>query len=223
MTTLAVLRTRARQRANMELGAGQSDTDHFITNAELNAFINASAAELYDLILAAYDGDYYLTSTTFTSTASNLEYSLPVDFYKLKGLERQISGDVYEDIAKFNFKDRNKGGLRYRLRGANIRFTQVPEVGQTYRLWYVPTATVMSADGDAFEGINGFEEYIVIDAAIKMLVKEESDPSALMSEKASIKMRIDAMAADRDTGENDSISDMRNSSLMDFYGWEMYD
>lgn len=222
MATLLQLRTRARQRADMELGPSQTGVDdHFITNTELNAYINASIAELYDLILKA-DGDYYLTSTTFTTTATQ-EYDLPADFYKLKGVEQQESSDRYRLIRKFNFNERNRGGLAYRIRGSKLRFNRVPDVGVTMRIWYAPKATELSADVDTFDGINQFDEYVVVDAAIKMLTKEESDTSMLYAQKNALMQRINEMADDRDSGEPDSISDYRRTTVFDARGWEMDD
>lgn len=55
-------------------------------------------------------------------------------------------------------------------------------------------------DPDRFDGINGWEEYIVIDAAIRALAKEESDPSLLMAEKNEMEQRLQEMADSRDKG-----------------------
>lgn len=219
MATLAQLRTRARERADMELGSGQSATDHFITNTELNSYINASIAELYDLLVKAYDADYYLTSSTVTGVASTLEYSLPNDFYKMKGLDREDGTPV----KKFLFAKRNNGGLKYRLRSSKLRFSDYPVVGEVFTLWYIPKPTELSADADTFDGINGWEEYVIVDAAIKMRTKEETDTTDLKMEKQALKSRIEDMSQDRDTGEPERIADVRDNSNVDSFGWEMYD
>lgn len=49
--------------------------------------------------------------------------------------------------------------------------------------------------------INGWEEYIVVDAAIKMLGKEESDVTVLGGRKAALLGRIQSIAENRDQGE----------------------
>lgn len=59
---------------------------------------------------------------------------------------------------------------------------------------------------------DGWDEYMVIYAAIKMLEKEESDPGALMADLGQIKFRVENMAGDRDAGEPSVIADVR--------GWE---
>jgi hypothetical protein len=229
-TTLAQFRTRSRQRADQELGIGQDPDTHFISDTELNTYINASAQELYDLLIAATDQDYYLTFSLPTIVNNATEMSLPTDFYKFKELERKESSDddtKYRVIRKFNFNERNRGGLRYRVVKDKILMSTQLSGGDVYRLWYNPKMTVMSSDSDSFDGINGWEEYVVIDAAIKMMNKEESDPSALMSEKSAIMARIQAMA-ERDIGEPDRITDRRRDGTisgiyLDEYGWEYYD
>lgn len=57
-------------------------------------------------------------------------------------------------------------------------------------------------------GVNGWEDYVVVDAAIKCLVKEESDPRALMEQKQGLLKRIEAMAANRDAGKPEKITDV---------------
>lgn len=70
----------------------------------------------------------------------------------------------------------------------------------------------MLRDTDILDGVNGWEEYVTIDAAIKALRKEESDTSILMAEKAAMMKRILDSAPNRDAGQPDFISNTRNAS-----------
>jgi hypothetical protein len=63
-------------------------------------------------------------------------------------------------------------------------------------------------DADTFDGISGWEEYIVVDAAIKMLNKEESDVGVLSKEKDRLVLRITAASANRDIAEPEPIADV---------------
>lgn len=49
--------------------------------------------------------------------------------------------------------------------------------------------------------INGWEEYIIVDAAIKILGKEESDATVMGGRKAALLGRIQSIAENRDQGE----------------------
>ena len=59
------------------------------------------------------------------------------------------------------------------------------------------------------DGVNGWEEYITIDAAIKAMQKEESDCSILGAQKAAIIRRIEAEAENRDAGSPPVVADVR--------------
>lgn len=211
--TLSSLRTQVRQRCDM-VGS------NFVTDSELNGYINASARELYDLLVRVYGEDYYLSSYSLSTVSGTDEYDLPATFYKLRGVDAQINGSDWETLKKFNFNERNNwqnvagwtsAGLpnvRYRIYGNKIRFSPAPLAVHSVKLWYIPSLTALSLDADTFDGINGWEEYVVVDAAIKCLQKEESDVSILLAQKEALKQRIENSAENRDAGEPERITDI---------------
>lgn len=69
------------------------------------------------------------------------------------------------------------------------------------------------SDSTLFDGISGWEEYVVIDAAMKAMGKEESDVSLLLARKSAMLARINDMAEARDAGEPMTVSDSRNNNL----------
>lgn len=210
--TLAEIRTLAKDRANME------DSD-FIEDAIWNQFINASLAELHDLLVAVYADDYYLNEYSFTTVDGVKTYAVPSDFYKVRGVDAYLSGQ-WVDLHKYNFNKRNQDttsnqlifhgltNLRYRLMGANIMFSRIPDANTQCKLWYTPKSVVLVDDTDSFEDINGYIEYVVVDAAIKAGIKEETDVNELMITKQAMKSRLEAMAANRDANEPESVSDV---------------
>ena len=66
--------------------------------------------------------------------------------------------------------------------------------------------------GTLVDGVSGWEEYIVADAAIKCLEKEESDTSVQMAQKQALLLRIEAAAENRDAGAPQVVSDTRNAN-----------
>jgi hypothetical protein len=62
-------------------------------------------------------------------------------------------------------------------------------------------------DSTTIDGISGWEEYIFVDAAIKSGIKQEFDISELKVQKMMLKERIEAMAAGRDAGQAQHVSD----------------
>lgn len=220
--TLAQLRTNARNRADMA-------NSQFASDSELNSLINSSANELWDLLVSTVE-DYGLTSSTISVVAGTDTYSLPSNFYKLRGVDLVVDGNGNAVTLKpFNFAERNAylftptwnvvglSYLRYHVVGNSIRFVPVPNQAQTVKLWYIPVLTQMSADGDTLDGVNGFEEYVVVDAARKLRVKEESDTTQLDMEKAALIARIQAMAADRDHGTAERIADVTKTMPYEFW------
>ena len=180
--TLVNMRNRARQRAD------QVDST-FVPDAELNTYLNTYLAELHDLLVGAYGEDYFTTSATFTTVSGQEVYNIVTDIsvsdmYKLRGVDIFVTPSHPIALRKFNFLNRNRGigpsdriystDTRYRLIQGNIHLVPAPDSGRTAKLWYVPSFTKLSLDADTFDGINGWEEYAVLKAARRMLVKEES-------------------------------------------------
>jgi hypothetical protein len=217
MATLAQLRTQARQRADMV-------NSEFVSDSELNQYIQDSYAELYDILVGKFEEYYISEPLAFTVASGANTYSLPADFYKLRGVDRLLSGSDYVELEPFNFNERNKRSrlrpeyVRYRMLGSKLYFTPEDAAAGSYRLWYVPKATTLSTDASTVDGINGWEVFVVTDAAIKCLQKEESDVSVLMAQKMELKKRIEEMAANRDAGASGQIADLRDD-LEEFWGW----
>lgn len=221
--TLAELRTQARQRADQEY----SD---FVTDAELTSYVNNSIAELHDILVQAYGSDYFLSEYDFLTTAGTAAYALPADFYKLQGVDVKLNGSDFFTIKKFNFNERNKyddfgvwsvlgiTAVRYRVMGSNLRFTPIPDAATEVKLWYTPVAQKLVADSDELTDYNAYSEYVIVDAAIKMMVKEESDPSVLLAQKQALKRRIEEAANNRDAGEPESVTDIYGENSDYFFG-----
>jgi len=212
--TLSSLRTQIRDRADMK-------HSRFVTDTELKNLINLSLTELYDLLVGAFE-DYYIADPYSFTISSGNSADIPADFYKLIGLDYQFNSGEWVTLKRFNFVDRNKHNaiysryalgmpdLRYRLLGSKIKILPEDRATGTYQMWYIPKATLLSGDSDTLDGVNGWEEYIIIDCAIKCKEKEESDTSALQLAKQQIKKRIEEMAQNRDAGEPSIISDVTN-------------
>lgn len=208
--TLAELRTAVRERADMV-------ASQFVTDAELNRWINSSAAELYDLLVQKYGADYFVTlpAPSYVIETSG-QVVLPSEFYKLLGVDLKAGGE-WRAVQRFAFGERNRQTeIRYRLRGPTLWFAPAESAaGQTVRVWYVPKPTEMTGDTMYVEGISGWEEYVVVDCAIKALAKEESDPSVFMAQKAALIQRIEAAAENRDAGLPARVADVTRRDWSD--------
>lgn len=207
--TLTELITAVRQRADMV-------NSQFCTDTELTSYINQSYFELYDLLVSRFGDDYYtkVPPYTFNTDGTTFLYDLPADLLKLQGVDLALANtqDSFVTIRPFMLGDRNRyavpnfqsfygvTNLRYRIYGTKLWLTPVPAANQTIRLWYVPRMTQLASGSDTVDGISGWTEYIIVDAAMKALAKEESDVSYLMADKAALIQRIEYAAENRDAG-----------------------
>jgi hypothetical protein len=227
--TLLQLRTAVRERADQV-------NSTFISDSELTSYIQQSSFELYDVLVQKYGDAYFVKNppATITTDGTNEVFALPTDLYKLLGVDLQTSGapNGWLTLRPFNMAERNRywrpnaapivgfTSLRYRLAGSNLWLTPLPAASQTLRVWYVPRLTTYTGDSDTLDGISGWTEYVIVDAAIKCMVKEESDPSALMAQKAALLKRIEEAAGNRDEGAPPTVSDVSGSDWTT--GWPGY-
>lgn len=217
--SLGQVRLAAQQRADMV-------NNDFVSKQEWNSYISKSYAELYDILVQVYADEYEVAAPyQFTSDGRvPALYPLPNNVYKILGVDAALSTstNAYLTLKKFPFAKRNKyifGNtpvsflgfvqLEYRLFGNNILLKPQPAGNQVIQLWIIPRPNVLMADSDILDGISGWDEYVVVDAAIKALQKEESDVSVLMAQKQALLVRITAAASNRDVGMPEAVTDVR--------------
>jgi len=211
--TLAELKEQSRLRANQE-------NSNFVSDSELTQYINSSIAELHDILVQSYGSDYFLNEMDFATTTGQDAYDLPTDFYKVRGVDVKILDGKFHTIEQFNFAERRLyqfnnswndlylPGVKYRVMGNKIKFIPSPDSNYDIKLWYIPVATKLVDDTDELVDLNQYSEYVVVDAAIKMLNKEESDVSVLMQQKAELKRRIEEASNNRDAGDPETVADV---------------
>jgi len=217
--TLAQLKARARQRAD-QVNSG------FVQDDELATYINISAKKLYDLLIAAYGEDYYIADPfIITADGTNDTYDLPDDYYKMLGVDEDKGGGSFFTLKPFMFQERNQyrepyfaysnfiASFKYKIQGNQIKFIPIPPANSIFKLWYSPVMTNLTNDTDQFDGVNGWEEFIVLDAAIKMMLKEESDVNVLQVERKIIEDNLIAMASNRDSGMALRVQDVRKDQF----------
>lgn len=210
----------------------------FVAKNEWNSYLTEARKQFYNIMTQCYGNDYFVANPyTFTLSNSTQFYPLPADFYKLLGVEVALNGSdplSWVTIKKFEFVERNRWSfpnvytfygitnLRYRLNGNNLYL--VPPTlggGQTARIWYVPRPTTLLADTDIVDGVSGYEEFVIVTAALMALVKEESPTAAefkvLKDEQITM---IQEAANNRDLAEPEQVSDTKriNSGWSDSDG-----
>lgn len=198
--TINQLATRARERADM-VNSG------FVTPDELRGYLSASYAELYDLLVSS--GLFYFTPGIQTIAANGSElYALPSDYYGTLRVDYQQSGNYWIPLFEYMEAERaeyesygavNGQAECYAIHGANISLLPAPTSG-SYRHRYIP-APIDLATGDpdvvTVDGVSGWEEFVIVDAARKMLAKEESSTVSVERDLERLRARIDEAALNR--------------------------
>lgn len=203
--------TQIRQRADVE-------STQFVTDAELISYINNSYCELYDAIVAKY-ADYFLSQNSFTLVPGTEFYDVPSDFYKLVGLDQQVSTGQYLTMMPVNFNERNRRfnaaynsslypTYRYHLQDDKMRLSPLPTGSDTLRLWYIPAPTQITLSTQTINGRSGWEEFIINDCAAKVKIKQELDPSMYYAEKKAQLERVLKMAQNYDAGIAKRVTDI---------------
>lgn len=214
LRSLSWLRSRVRQMADME-------NSIFISDSELLHYINDSAKKLYDILVSANE-DYSTILTTFSIASGNTS-TLPSTCYKVRGLDYQ-SGSDWIPMRRFQFTERenyntraNTTERRYRIIKDSLYILPEDRANGDYRLWYVPEHVDLALDADTLDGKNGFEEYVILDVAMKCKIKEESDTKDLERARNEALVRVTTMSQERDYGGPDRIADVRPYREEDFY------
>lgn len=231
LVSLASLKEQARQRADMV-------NSKFFTESELNNYVNQSIKELYDKLINAGEF-YYMQSQTLSVIGGTDTYALPsiaggddFDFYKLLGVDLVVDAQGNAvTLRPFQFDQRNAylftptwnivglSYLRYMVQGDSLKLVPMPSSPQQLRVWYAPAFIDLVNDADTFQGVNGWEEYVIVDVAMKMLAKEESDVSVFAAQKMAISQRIEEMKLMRDIGSPGRIGDVSRMMPWEFWSF----
>ena len=237
--TLLQLRDEVRQRADMV----NSD---FVTDAEINRYLNESISELYDMLIAVQGQEWYVRTHDFSLAANTDTYTIPEneDFYLLLGVDADAGGlapvplrpymlderhDRIRGVSGYTGLYRGLSRLRYRMGGTINVTTGVYEhqitikpksaAGGDYTLIYIPHAPVLDNDADVWDGFNGWEEYAIVDSTIKCLEKEESSTIAQERRKERLIGRIEGLASAHDDGFPERVTDVtRRWPYYGYYG-----
>jgi len=204
---------------------GQNDNPSL---QEINSFINMAFDGLFNELAQAdplrYGKMFYYN---YTSTVSQLGQPLPADFFELLRCDYLLgtgtnpiaqpspiwipvmSTSLQEEASfQWNVFTTTAGpAYRYIIESGYIRFLPASQVASTFRIHYIPARQNLVADNDVFDGVVGWEEAAILDAAISIKVKLDQDPSGLIMLKQVWDARILALREDRDSGSVPSTID----------------
>jgi len=194
-------------------------TDRF-PRTEVLRYVNQGGAALYDLLIEARGRAYYAVkpASTITTTASTSRYTLPTAFYRLSSV--RVGGAGGYTLSPFTPQDepwlRDPGATapkptHYEIQPGYIELLPLHSAGESVVVDYVPYFTDLADSSNTFDGINGWEEYVVDFAARCMLIKEDELQlvGKIEQDMAKLEMRISKLAPGRDAFRAERVKNVR--------------
>jgi hypothetical protein len=207
-----------------------------VTNAEITDFLNVEGAEYHDLLIQA--DLYNMIRVSFTVTGSTGPVAIPVtDFQKVMGIDKVVSG---RDVALGEWSFNERGLVNstqtyaaywepvpfYKLLGQYIYFYPESSMQGTYKLWYMPRwRDLVSGSFTTLPDVyttNHWEDYMVLGAAARCALKEEStDANAMLEQKkVAFGRKIQSVAPNRSTAGFGRVQDVPMMGPSMGFPWE---
>lgn len=207
----------------------RTDTENsqHVTDAQITRYINQSIAALYALIVEQDENDFAaqcsFNTTAGAETSQILSAPLegvPVQPYKLLAVDVVDNNGLSYPVPRFMLGERGYldtqdgtwGVLQrthYQWRGTDTLYWSPPwESSVLIRVTYIPSPVDLSVGTDAYDGRAGWEEWVTLDASIRVMLKEESDVSDFARERAAVEARILRQITARDRAQPKRIRDV---------------
>lgn len=181
---MALNRTQQEMRDGMRKFANVQGTTALLRHpdADCNDYLNRALGSLHRKLTTALPDQRILGSTTVTTSDGVTTYSLPAGFDFLISAELNADGHRswllgYEmsERATLASSDLPSDGIpfAYRLRGGNIELLPAPGDGHTVLLWYVPAASQLTANGQAYDTISRLDDYLIAYGARLIAIKDK--------------------------------------------------
>lgn len=188
-------------------------------DADLNDYINRALGSLHRKLTTALPDQRILASTTITTSSAVTTYALPAGFDHLISAEIVVNGhrtwlQGYEmfERAMLASADQPVEGIpfTYRLRGSNIELLPTPKDDYDVLLWYVPAASQLTGNTQAYDTISRLDEYVIAYASRPIAVKDKNWDlvAACKSVMDELSGDIDVLARNRDRNSPPRIVDV---------------
>lgn len=216
--TVLQLRDRVRELADVE-------GSRFLTDTEMNKRLSSAYAKYYCKLVKAGIG--YPSEITATINSTGVaSVALPADHFSTLRVDFQVSvGSVWplEEIDVRETQDYQIQGSSYarayRLAGGNLIFYPTPATGGVYFHVYAPAPDDLTSDSQTVDGVAGWEDAIILDAAIRCRLKTDDNVQELLRERDIQDARIDEEAEMRSLTRSRKIVRRHRSDFSDPSDW----
>lgn len=175
--------------------AADAENDTNVTDAWLYQQGTALVAKLWDILTMAGLGGEGIKTVYLSTVANQQDYALSAaiwkptpagvgaalaDFYKVKTFYCNDGNGLYRPILRTNPSE------EYALKP--------PATVLTLKLCYLPCAPVWTTGAETFDGINGYEEWVVQGLAYAIKMKQQDDGGVHKSQQREIEEEIKTSA-----------------------------
>lgn len=188
------------------------------TDSTIEGMLNAALRDLYAKLCEG-GGEFLSESVDLLTTAGVGTYTLPSDFWQLRGVTWERDERAHFTIYRFESRDRARMGgrtwgpaARYRLAdvalgGApSIEFLPAPDDTYTIRVDYIPDPpTITSTIPLTYSP--GMDDYLLYDVTSRILAAEETDVSIWEMRRADALRTCMLSVSLRDENRSAAISD----------------
>lgn len=195
-------------------------------------WINQGGAELWDILLAALGKTYARSSSPWeiTTAEDTIEYSAdyPEDFLELLSVRltcpynEMLTRLATPEEAFLRSSESATTPMHYDLIPGGIQLFPKHQAGCCVVVEYAKTFTDLTdSPSSSFDGINGWEEYLVCHAAREMMLKEGEPEMArlLENDKLALAERIKKRAPNRDGFRQRRVKDVRGERMAAWRWW----
>lgn len=206
--------------------------DPFHPDSEIDDYINEGIAELYGKLVLAKGDEYFADDFASTTVAGINTVALPADFFKILGVRWHYASNRRIKLPRMDFQkfmglgDNVVSGwsdwssVYYMTQKQTVMFWPTPKEAHTLTIWYIPAAAKLTAPGDTFDGVNGWEKYVVLHAVRMVKLKREESTGVTDTALADIEQKINSLSGNRDDGQPSHVIDVDPVNIYtDGYNW----
>ena len=177
-------------------GAVGAENDTHVTDTELYRALTFGVSDTWDTILALGIGTEGVKWATFSAVAGQQEYSRTASIWAINGAAASALTDFYQVSRMLVVDQASEGRLRpiSRVNPSEQYTMRAPTQAASMKLYYFPKSITFTVGTEVFDGINGWEEHAIMNAAIYIKAKKEDDTGQYRARKREIEARMAVMA-----------------------------
>lgn len=182
--TLLQLRTDIATQADIVGGTARYPA------ATLNRFINQSIQRFREKLSSEGASHFLVAASGTMTTGATAPYQFgTIDLTAVNpscvrtfGVDIQLNSGIFTTLSHSPFQSRSDFGGPIVLseprawahyQHAKIAILPAPDRAYAYNVWYLPVLADLALDGDTYDGVAGWEDFIVWDVVCRLIIRDQ--------------------------------------------------